>query len=151
VDLLEPDPGDQAGEPRGAAVNGLSRLWLKASTNAARTDGSEPYPDLVPLRLDLPPNAAFAAALSAARAMPLWQVVSEDAGPGRIAALATTPRLKFVDDVEIVIEPAGAGSRVRMRSASRVGRTDFGTNARRIRAFLSRLTTTTPDAVSSDS
>lgn len=125
-------------------MSGLARLLQRARTNVARTDESEPYPDLVPLPLDLPPNAAYAAALSAARAMPLWQVVSEDPGAGRIVALATTPRIKFVDDVEIVVEGAGAGSRVRVRSSSRVGKTDFGTNARRIRAFLARLATTTP-------
>ncbi|MGH7566357.1 MAG: DUF1499 domain-containing protein [Gemmatimonadota bacterium] len=125
-------------------MSGLSRIWVKARTNVARTDGSEPYPDLVPLQLDLPPNAAYAAALSTARAMPLWQVVTEDSGARRIAAHATTPRMKFVDDIEIVVEPAGTGSRVRVRSASRVGRTDFGTNARRVRAFLTRLRTTAP-------
>ncbi|HYO45091.1 MAG TPA: DUF1499 domain-containing protein [Gemmatimonadota bacterium] len=125
-------------------MSGISRVWLRARTNVARTDGTEPYPDLVPLELELPPNAAYVAALSAARAMPLWRVVSEDPGAGRIAAEATTPRMKFVDDVEIVVEPTGAGSRVRVRSASRVGKTDFGTNARRIRAFLARLATAAP-------
>ena len=125
-------------------MSGLSRMWRRARSNVAATDGVEPYPDLVPLTLDLPPNAAYAAALAAARAMPLWQVVSEDPAAGRIAALATTARLKFVDDVEIVVEPAGAGSRVRMRSASRVGVTDLGANARRVRAYLARLATSAP-------
>lgn len=137
MDLREPDPRDRA---RGYPVS-LSRLWHRARTNEAATDGVEPWPDLVPLALDLPPNAAFAAALSAARAMPLWRVVTEDPAGGRIAAEATTPRLKFVDDVEVRVEPAGSGSRVRVRSASRVGTTDFGTNARRIRAYLARLAT----------
>ena len=119
----------------------VSRLWRRARANEAATDGSEPWPDLLPLALDLPPNAAFAAALSAARAMPGWRIVAEDAAGGRIVAEATTPRLKFVDDVEIRIEPAGSGSQVRVRSASRVGVTDFGTNARRVRAYLARLST----------
>lgn len=125
-------------------MSGLSRFWLRARTHVARTDGAEPYPDLVPLELDLPPRAAYAAALGAARAMPLWRVVSEDPGARRIAAEATTPRMKFVDDVEIIIEPAGSGSHVRVRSTSRVGITDFGTNARRVRSFLARLSTTAP-------
>lgn len=125
-------------------MSGFSRLWRRARTNVAETDGVEPYPDLAPLALDLPPNAAFAATLAAARAMPLWRVVAEDPAAGRIVAEATTPGLKFVDDVEIAVEPAERGSRVRMRSASRVGVTDFGTNARRVRAFLSRLATTAP-------
>ena len=122
----------------------LSRLWQRARTNVADTAGAEPYPDLAPLALDLPPNAAYAAALSAARAMPLWQVVTDEPGAGRIVAHATTPRMKFVDDVEITVEPAGAGSRIRVRSASRVGISDFGANARRIRAYLSRLALSSP-------
>jgi uncharacterized protein (DUF1499 family) len=125
-------------------VSKLSRLWQRARTNVADTAGAEPYPDLAPLALDLPPNAAYAAALSAARAMPLWQVVTDEARAGRIVAHATTPRMKFVDDVEITVEPAGAGSRIRVRSASRVGISDFGTNARRIRAYLARLALTSP-------
>lgn len=125
-------------------MSGIGRLLLRARTNVARTDGAEPYPDLAPLALELPPNAAYAAALSAARAMPLWQVTSEDPEARRIAACVTTPRMKFVDDVEITVEPTGAGSRVHVRSASRVGLTDFGTNARRIRAYLARLATTSP-------
>ena len=125
-------------------MSGIGRLLRRARTNVARTDGSEPYSDLAPLILDLPPNAAYAAALAAARAMPLWQVVSEDPGVGRIIACATTPRMKFVDDVEITVEPAGSGCRIHVRSASRVGLTDFGANARRIRAYLARLGTSSP-------
>jgi uncharacterized protein (DUF1499 family) len=125
-------------------VSGLSRAWRRARSNVAATDEVEPYPELAPLLLDLRPNAAYAAALAAARAMPLWQIVSEHPATGRIAAIATTPRLKFVDDVEIVVEPAGDGSRVRVRSASRVGVTDFGANARRVRAYLARLATSAP-------
>jgi uncharacterized protein (DUF1499 family) len=125
-------------------VSGLARLLQRARTHVARTDGVEPYPDLVPLALDLPPNAAYVAALAAARAMPLWRIVAEDPGARRIAAEATTPRMKFVDDLEILVEPAGTGSRVRVGSSSRVGITDFGTNARRVRAYLSRLATNAP-------
>lgn len=144
MDLFEPDPGDAGGPGRGGAVSGLSRLLQRARTHVARTDGVEPYPDLVPLELDLPPNVAYVAALAAARAMPLWRIAAEDPVARRIAAEATTPRMKFVDDVEIVVEPVGAGSRVRVGSTSRVGITDFGTNARRVRAYLSRLATNAP-------
>ena len=144
MDLFDPEPRDAARPAGQGAVSGTPRLRRGARTQVARTDGVEPYPDLVPLELDLPPNAAYVAALAAARAMPLWRVVSEDAGTGRIAAEATTPRMKFVDDVEIAVEPAGARSRIRVRSTSRVGITDFGTNARRVRAYLSRLATSAP-------
>ena len=125
-------------------MSALSRLLQRARTHVARTDGVEPYPDLVPLELDLPPDVAYVAALAAVRAMPLWRIAVEDPAARRIAAEATTPRMKFVDDVEIVVESAGRGSRVRVGSTSRVGITDFGTNARRVRAYLSRLATNAP-------
>jgi uncharacterized protein (DUF1499 family) len=40
------------------------------------------------------------------------------------------------------VRPESGGSRVDVRSVSRVGRSDVGTNAARIRAFLSRLVRT---------
>jgi len=42
------------------------------------------------------------------------------------------------------VRPDGAGSRVDIRSVSRVGRSDLGTNARRIRGFLETLRAALP-------
>lgn len=59
---------------------------------------------------------------------------------GVIRAEARTPVFRFVDDVEIRIGlDADAQTRVDLTSASRVGRWDLGTNARRIRGFLRGL------------
>ena len=54
-------------------------------------------------------------------------------------ATATTPWFGFKDDVVVRVERAGTGSRVDVRSKSRVGRSDLGVNARRIRDFLAAL------------
>jgi uncharacterized protein (DUF1499 family) len=96
------------------------------------------YPDLKPLELREPPPAAFARALAAAEAMG-WEIAAADAGAGRIEATARTPWFGFKDDVVIRVAPAAAGSRVDVRSVSRVGRSDLGTNAKRIRAYMERL------------
>jgi len=96
------------------------------------------YPDLKPLDLPEPPAAAFARALEAARAMG-WEIAATDAPSGRIEATAKTPWFGFRDDVVIRVASAGAGSRIDVRSVSRVGRGDFGTNAKRIRAYLEKL------------
>jgi len=96
------------------------------------------YPDLRPLDLALPPQQAFARAAEAARAAG-WEITALDESAGRIEAVATTRWFGFKDDVVIRVAPAGAGSRVDMRSKSRVGRSDVGTNARRIRAFLEQM------------
>jgi uncharacterized protein (DUF1499 family) len=46
--------------------------------------------------------------------------------------------------VVVRVRADGAGTRVDVRSVSRVGRSDLGTNARRIRAFLGVLRATLP-------
>jgi len=96
------------------------------------------YPDIAPLVMEAPPGAAFDRALSAAQALS-WEIVAAEPGEYRIEATATTLMFGFKDDVVIRITPAGRGSRVDVRSVSRVGRSDLGTNARRIRAFLNSL------------
>lgn len=96
------------------------------------------YPDIGPLRLDLPPGDGFARALAAARASG-WEIVAADSAAGRIEATATTGWFGFKDDVVIRVTPEGGGSRVDVRSVSRVGMSDVGANAKRIRAYLKRL------------
>jgi len=48
----------------------------------------------------------------------------------------TTFWFSFKDDVLIRLRPADGGSRVDVRSLSRVGGGDVGTNPKRIRAYL---------------
>ena len=98
----------------------------------------EGYPDLGPLRMDLPPPEAFAKAEQVARDMG-WEIVAADPATGRIEATDTTLWFGFKDDIVIRVEADGEGSRVDMRSVSRVGKSDVGTNAKRIRAYLQAL------------
>jgi uncharacterized protein (DUF1499 family) len=98
------------------------------------------YPDLAPLQLAVPPAQAFARARAAAQALG-WEIVVLDESAGRIEALATTRWFGFKDDIAIRIAAAGGGSRIDMRSKSRVGRSDLGANAKRIQDFLTELKT----------
>jgi len=69
-----------------------------------------------------------------------WRLLHEDDLEGVIRVAAKTPVLRFTDDVEIRIGlDADAQTRVDVTSASRVGRIDLGTNARRVRRFLKHL------------
>jgi uncharacterized protein (DUF1499 family) len=68
-----------------------------------------------------------------------WEIAAADAPSGRIEATAKTPWFGFRDDVVIRVASVGAGSRIDVRSVSRVGRGDLGTNAKRIRAYLEKL------------
>ncbi|MEX2496224.1 MAG: DUF1499 domain-containing protein [Woeseia sp.] len=95
----------------------------------------EAYPHLRPLELDLPPAKAFDRALDTATRQG-WEIVAAVPEEGRIEATATTFWFGFKDDVVIRVTPAGDGSRIDVRSKSRVGRSDVGANAARIRDFL---------------
>lgn len=96
------------------------------------------YPDLAPVALPAPPADAFAHALEAARAMG-WEIVDADPASGRIEATDTTFWFGFKDDVVVRVRPEGDGSRIDVRSVSRVGGSDVGANAARIRAYIARL------------
>ena len=58
---------------------------------------------------------------------------------GRLEATDSTPWFGFRDDVVVRIQPSDGGTSVDVRSKSRVGRGDMGTNAKRVREFLDRL------------
>ncbi|MBA3259421.1 MAG: DUF1499 domain-containing protein, partial [Gemmatimonadales bacterium] len=98
----------------------------------------EAYPEIAPIALALPPGEAFRRALEEAREMG-WEIVAADSTAGRIEATATTAWFGFKDDVVVRITPKGQRSRVDLRSVSRVGQSDVGANAARIREFLERL------------
>jgi uncharacterized protein (DUF1499 family) len=100
------------------------------------------YPDIAPLNLMLPRDAAFNQALDAAQRMG-WTIVAADDAAGRIEASDRSRWFGFTDDIVIRITPEGSGSRVDVRSSSRLGRSDFGVNAARIRAYLAALRTST--------
>jgi uncharacterized protein (DUF1499 family) len=96
------------------------------------------YPDIQPRIVDQAPAAAFQRALRAARAME-WLIVASVPQEGRIEATATTRWLRFKDDVVVRVTSDGSGSRIDVRSKSRIGRSDLGANAKRIREFFRKL------------
>lgn len=97
------------------------------------------YPDIGPLILQLSPDQTFERALRTAREMN-WEIDGADQGSRLIEATDTTFWFGFKDDIVIRLTPTENGStRVDVRSVSRVGGGDIGTNAERIRNFLKRL------------
>jgi uncharacterized protein (DUF1499 family) len=96
------------------------------------------YPDVGPLLLPMPAAQAFTAAVQTAEALG-WEMIAADPVAGRLEATDTTFWFGFKDDIVVRISSQPDGSRVDVRSVSRVGRSDVGTNARRIREFLRRL------------
>jgi len=132
---------DMENPPRFASVLPLRKTAL----NPSEYGGPEiaikqraAYPDVVQAALSVPPDKAYERALAAARKMG-WVIVDANAAEGRIEATDTTFWFGFKDDIVIRITPADHGSRVDIRSVSRVGKSDVGMNAKRIRKYLKEL------------
>ncbi|MDE2293966.1 MAG: DUF1499 domain-containing protein [Gammaproteobacteria bacterium] len=115
------------------AVN--STVYAGASVAALQ---EKAYPDIRTMTFDLPVARVFDAARRTADALG-WKRVSADPRTGLIEASDTTFWFGFTDDVVIRVEPSGSGSRLDIRSESRVGESDLGKNAQRIRAFRAAL------------
>jgi uncharacterized protein (DUF1499 family) len=95
--------------------------------------------DLRPAHLKLAPREALTRAETVGRGMG-WQITTTDVDAGTLEAIATTALFGFHDDIAIRVRPDGDGAcRVDMRSKSRVGKGDMGTNAARIRAFVQNV------------
>jgi len=97
------------------------------------------YPDIKSLVVKSSPADTMQKAIDAARSMG-WEIVASDAPAGRIEATDTTPWFGFKDDIIVRVRPeASGGSRVDVRSVSRLGESDVGANAKRVRKYLAKL------------
>jgi len=119
------------------AAVALLKTW--PVINVVETGRTPEYPDLQPRQYHARKDRVFDAAVRALNAMPRWTVVSSRLEQGDIRAEARTRLLRFVDDVVVRVTEQGGGTSVHVRSASRLGRGDFGQNARNVRAFLDEL------------
>ena len=96
----------------------------------------EAFPDIKPIMSGLSPDDAYAKALAVGEAMG-WEIIGADPAVRRFEGTARTPYFKFVDDTVVVVSEAASGSRIDVRSVSRIGRGDIGVNALRVREFIS--------------
>ncbi len=133
--------------PRDANPIAYAGLYTAEQQNAA-------YPDIAPEDTTATPQEAYDAAMKVI-AKRRWRVVDSRppqaalprvtdarAAPapavrdGIIEAVARTPILGFRDDVVVRVRPTADGARIDVRSASRYGRDDLGTNAKRVRNLI---------------
>ncbi|MEO8157536.1 MAG: DUF1499 domain-containing protein [Betaproteobacteria bacterium] len=96
------------------------------------------YPDLATYTTSAPADRVFTAAQAAITAMGM-RLVDADAAQGRIEANQTSLLYGFTDDMVVRLVAGADGTKVDVRSKSRVGRSDLGQNAKRIRIFLQKL------------
>lgn len=96
----------------------------------------EGYADIKPAYFDAPPDAVFDRALKTVNALG-WLVIRADQEAGIIEASETSTWFGFTDDVVIRVSETDDGrTRLDMRSESRIGVSDVGQNAKRIRRFM---------------
>jgi uncharacterized protein (DUF1499 family) len=99
------------------------------------------YGDLQTLHLPLDTAQAMVRATRLVQARG-WAIAKVDAASGTIEATDTSMFFRFKDDVIVRIRPdlsSAGGASLDMRSVSRVGDSDIGVNARRIREFLADM------------
>jgi uncharacterized protein (DUF1499 family) len=134
TDLQDPPPFEAILPLRADAANPSE--YGGDSIAAQQEEG---YPELGPLVFEAPPGEVFGLAEGTARDMG-WEIVDSDRDQGRIEATDTTFWFGFKDDVVVrITERPQGGTRVDVRSVSRVGMSDVGTNAARIQEYLERL------------
>jgi hypothetical protein len=119
-------------ELRLACRNGADYSGLSADEHRLR------YPDIQTTHFSHPFVQVFGTALAFVDAFD-WKVAVAVESEGRIEATATTRIMRFKDDVVIRIHRFGNTSRLDIRSASRIGSSDLGANAKRIRRFLDKI------------
>lgn len=109
--------------------------------NDVETGRTPEYPDLRVRAFELSEERVTRAARAAIVALPRWELVGSGRGPAgsELQAVARTRLLRFKDDVTVRIRRRGGRTELSVRSRSRIGRADFGQNARNIRAFLAEL------------
>jgi uncharacterized protein (DUF1499 family) len=96
------------------------------------------FPNIGPIASDLSVEAAYQKALTVAKIMG-WTIVAQDPKALRFESTATTPFFNFADDVVILVSTLEQGSRIDLRSVSRIGIGDAGVNAKRIQEFSQRF------------
>ncbi len=129
---VEDPPQFQTIEPRADNPPFQNQAEWQAAHRAA-------YPEIEPVIINKRPVEVLADARALAEERG-WQIAAVDSANGRLEATAFESYLRFEDDVIVTVTPIADGStRVDMRSVSRVGLSDLGVNAERVRSFLADL------------
>jgi len=114
---------------------GATEAWPAEKLGATTM---EAYPGLKPIESDLSVADAVDRAEATLLAMGL-EVVAVDRDAGVVEATATTFWFGFKDDMVVRVVDDGEGSRIDLRSMSRVGQSDVGANADRITDFFNQF------------
>lgn len=132
ADNLDNVPGANDDEMKGLTPQ---QRWVVVHQKA--------YGEIRSVRINEPVPMVLAKAERLAKAR-RWDIAVALPEEGRMEATDTSALFRFKDDIVLRVRPTdtGEGSVVDMRSVSRVGLSDLGVNAKRVRSFLADLTGT---------
>jgi len=136
---------------------------LSAKAREARAGGEPPpssdetratqrvaYPDIATIMVEMDSTQAYQLALSVASDLG-WRVVDSEPpnlngdGAALIEATARSLFFAFVSDIAIRVRPGATQTAIDLRSVSRLGGHDFGSNAERVRKFIAAANAETPE------
>ena len=122
----------------------IGALWAATAwprINDVETGKTPEYPDLQVKLYSQPPEKVAKAAEQTLKELPRWTLLGQGRGPGGYSfrAVHETKAFRFKDDVTVEIRRDGQWTKVKVRSRSRVGKWDFGQNARNIRELLAEM------------
>ena len=125
------------------ALESLAARWFASRFEHTTEAQRLAWPAVQPILLDIDSDEAWPLVQKAVAARG-WRVIEQTrpggrSGIGRIEAVDRTFLMGFSDDITIRVRPLAGQTRIDARSASRVGRHDFGANARRIQRFAEDL------------
>lgn len=124
-----------------AAVTAAWAFTAWPRINDVETGRTPEYPDLQPRGYAAGVDQVVQAARDVLAGLPRWELVGAGQGPAgaELHAVRSTRVWRFKDDVTVKVRREGGRTVVSVRSRSRVGRGDFGQNARNVREFLAAL------------
>lgn len=146
TDTANPPSIEAALPARARDVPGDTGIYEGAGIAAIQRQN---YPDIAPVSMASASGEVFPRALAAAKRMG-WTILAADPARGRIEASDRTRLFGFVDDIVVRLTPEDAGTRIDMRSTSRVGVSDLGKNAARIRAYFAAVSKRSKDVQRAD-
>ena len=122
----------------------VAAFWVVSAwprINDVETGRTPEYPDLTVRDYGTSPDAVVKGVKTVLSRLPRWELVGSGKGPSGAEAQAvhTTGFLRFKDDVTIRVRREKGRTFVSVRSKSRIGKWDFGQNARNVREFLKAL------------
>lgn len=124
-------------------TNLVERVWWALTVNDVVTDGSPPYPDLIPLHTKAVPDTVWAQTRKLFDNQPNWHIDDINRNEHTLTGTAQTNVLGITDDLTMWLstqtnQPEHATT-IMARSQSRIGKGDLGQNARRLGMLQSEL------------